>query len=51
MAKYHEHVTHELEAALELAEELLSLEPASDLHAKRGDRLRQRLARSRRQKG
>ena len=35
----------ELEAALELAEELLRLEPASEFHAKRRDRLRQRLAR------
>ncbi len=49
-AKYQEHVTRELEAALELAEELLSLEQASDLHAKRRDRLKQRPARSRRQK-
>lgn len=45
LAKYYEHVTRELGAALELAEELLSLEPTSDLHAKRRDRLRQRLAR------
>lgn len=27
LAKYHEHVTHEIEAALEFAEELLRLEP------------------------
>ena len=50
LAKYHEHVTRELEAALELAEELLRLEPASEFHAKRRDRLRQRLARSRRRR-
>jgi uncharacterized protein YprB with RNaseH-like and TPR domain len=45
LAKYHEHVTRELEVALELAEELLRLEPASEFHAKRRDRLRQRRAR------
>jgi uncharacterized protein len=45
LAKYREHVTRELEAALELAEELLRLEPASESHAKRRNRLRQRLAR------
>jgi uncharacterized protein YprB with RNaseH-like and TPR domain len=45
LAKYYEHVTRELGAALELAEELLSLEPTSGLHAKRRDRLRERLAR------
>ena len=45
LAKYQEHVTRELEAALELAEELLRLDPASDIHAKRRDRLCQRLAR------
>ncbi|PTR16157.1 hypothetical protein C8R31_102171 [Nitrosospira sp. Nsp2] len=45
LAKYHEHVTRDLGVALELAEKLLSLQPARDLHAKRRDRLRQRLAR------
>ena len=34
-----------MEVALELAEELLRLEPGSALHARRRDRLRQRLAR------
>jgi uncharacterized protein YprB with RNaseH-like and TPR domain len=46
LAKYHEHVTRELEAALGLAEELLRLEPANETHGKRRNRLRQRLARS-----
>jgi uncharacterized protein len=50
LAKYHEHVTRELEAALEFAEELLRLEPGSEMHARRRERLRQRLARSRQQK-
>ena len=45
LAKYREHVTREFEAALALAEELLRLEPNSAAHAKRRDRLRQRLAR------
>lgn len=43
LAKYHEHVTHELEAALALAEELLRLEPAMDIHLRRQARLCQRL--------
>lgn len=43
LAKYHEHVTHELEAALEFAEELLRLEPIIDHHIKRHARLCQRL--------
>jgi uncharacterized protein YprB with RNaseH-like and TPR domain len=43
LAKYHEHVTHELEAALALAEELLRLEPAMDIHIRRQARLCQRL--------
>ena len=45
LAKYQEHVTRELEAALELAEELLRLEPGNELHARRRDRLELRLAR------
>lgn len=43
LAKYHEHVTQELEAALELAEELLRLEPAVNIHIRRQARLRQKL--------
>ena len=45
LAKYQEHVARELEVALALAEELLRLEPGSALHARRRDRLEQRLAR------
>lgn len=43
LAKYHEHVMYELEAALEFAEELLRLEPATDIHIRRQARLSQRL--------
>ncbi|MBA4143731.1 MAG: ribonuclease H-like domain-containing protein [Nitrosospira sp.] len=43
LAKYHEHVTRELEAALELADELSRLEPENQLHNKRQGRLRRRL--------
>lgn len=46
LAKYHEHVTHELEAALEFAENLLRLEPAREFHIKRRARLCQRLVNS-----
>ena len=45
LAKYQEHIAREFEAALELAEELLRLEPGNALHARRRDRLEQRLAR------
>jgi uncharacterized protein YprB with RNaseH-like and TPR domain len=45
LTKYQEHVTRELEAALELAEALVRLEPGNELHARRRDRLEQRLAR------
>jgi uncharacterized protein YprB with RNaseH-like and TPR domain len=42
LTKYQEHVTRELEAALELAEALVRLEPGNELHARRRDRLEQR---------
>ena len=43
LAKYHEHVMYEPAIALSFAEELLRLEPGSEIHTKRHARLGQRL--------
>jgi uncharacterized protein len=43
LAKYHEHVAYDPAIALVFAEELLRLEPGSEIHARRHARLGQRL--------
>jgi uncharacterized protein YprB with RNaseH-like and TPR domain len=51
LAKYHEHVLREPAVALGFAEELLRLEPGSELHANRHARLSQRVEKLKRKLG